>query len=415
VGQQDDFLNDLPSRVKVGRWRRPKFIAVDFFCGAGGTTRGLIDANGYVIAGIDKQSSCMRTYVANNGNETLDRAYPTYLDMDIFPKVKDYPGGQQKRIFDKLDVLISETRALAPQAPLLFAICAPCQPFTKLSRATMSDDRVEARLRDRGLLAHACRFVKKYMPDIVLSENVAAVTDARYGGVWEDFAKRLDKMGYEVATTVACTSKFGVPQYRKRSILAAFKRRDESLRTEPLELPAEDVKAKMVTVARALAGLPKLGPGERHPVIANHATRNLSDLNRRRISYSQPGESNAYLESTPEGNLSLGCHQRVNRKLNVRCFGDVYTRMAPDRPSPTITTRCHSITNGRFGHHDTEQLRGISMREAARLQSFEDDYVFYPEHQIEPVARMIGNAVPPKLAEFYARYLVDRYDVSEAF
>ena len=78
---------------------------------------------------------------------------------------------------------------------------------------------------------------------------------------------------------------------------------------------------------------------------------------------------------------------------------------ASDRPSPTITTKCHSISNGRFGHYDKDQLRGISLREAAILQSFPEDYVFYPDDQIEPLARMIGNAVPPKLAAFFASYL----------
>ncbi len=81
--------------------------------------------------------------------------------------------------------------------------------------------------------------------------------------------------------------------------------------------------------------------------------------------------------------------------------------MRPDRPSPTITTKCHSISNGRFGHYDQNQLRGISLREGAILQSFPENYVFYPNGQIEPIARMIGNAVPPRLAAFYAEYLVN--------
>jgi DNA (cytosine-5)-methyltransferase 1 len=80
--------------------------------------------------------------------------------------------------------------------------------------------------------------------------------------------------------------------------------------------------------------------------------------------------------------------------------------MHPDGVSPTITTRSHSICNGRFGHYDTTQIRGISLREAAAIQSFTDDYVFYPTDQIEQVSRMIGNAVPPKLARFFADYLV---------
>jgi DNA (cytosine-5)-methyltransferase 1 len=141
--------------------------------------------------------------------------------------------------------------------------------------------------------------------------------------------------------------------------------------------------------------------------IPNHRTRSLSDLNLKRIAAAKPGQSNAYLETTKFGDLSLDCHRKVNGRLDDRCFGDVYTRMSPDRPSPTITTKCHSISNGRYGHYDTKQNRGISLREAAALQSFPDDYVFYPVEQIEPIARMIGNAVPPKLARYFADYLVN--------
>ena len=120
------------------------------------------------------------------------------------------------------------------------------------------------------------------------------------------------------------------------------------------------------------------------------------------------------MEETDHGDLSLRCHQDVNRKLQERCFSDVYTRMYPDRPSPTITTKCHSISNGRFGHYDLKQVRALSLREAAILQSFPDDYVFYPDDEIEPVARMIGNAVPPKLAGFFADYLIQLADLQVA-
>ena len=111
------------------------------------------------------------------------------------------------------------------------------------------------------------------------------------------------------------------------------------------------------------------------------------------------------METTVHGDLSLPCHRRAAAKFDTRCFTDVYTRMHPNRPSPTITTRCHSISNGRFGHYDVRQIRAISLREAAILQSFPDGYVFYPEDELEPVARMIGNAVPPRLARFFAGYL----------
>ena len=80
--------------------------------------------------------------------------------------------------------------------------------------------------------------------------------------------------------------------------------------------------------------------------------------------------------------------------------------MRPDRPAPTITTRFHSVSNGRFGHYDPDQVRAISLREGAALQSFPNDYEFHASG-MDVAARMIGNAVPPKLAAFMAGHLAD--------
>ena len=73
--------------------RAPRFIAVDFFCGAGGTTRGLLDAGGYVIAGIDKDARCARTYLDNNFNESIDYSAPRFLQKDVFPAEEGYLAG----------------------------------------------------------------------------------------------------------------------------------------------------------------------------------------------------------------------------------------------------------------------------------------------------------------------------------
>lgn len=404
-----------PPKPKRKRARKsgkaPAFLAVDFFCGAGGTTRGLIDAGGYVMAGIDKEARCEKTYVENNRNKTHDRERPAYLKLDIFRKTKTYADGQQAELFAELHELIPRHRKAAPDAPLLFAICAPCQPFTTLSRKEMSEARQTKRRRDKDLLLEAARFVKTFRPEMVLSENVAGIKDPRFGGVWADFRKKLDRLGYVTGSDVVCTSRFGVPQYRKRSILIAV--REDVLNTEAVEglfadhlpVPKKDPKTRTKTVRQALRHLPALGAGDVNKDIPNHRTRGLSELNLKRIGAAKPGESNRYMETTTHGDLSLECHRRVNDRLDDRCFTDVYTRMSPDRPSPTITTRCHSISNGRFGHFDTAQNRGISLREAAALQSFPDSYVFHPVDQIEPVARMIGNAVPPRLAQFFAGHL----------
>jgi len=174
-----------------------------------------------------------------------------------------------------------------------------------------------------------------------------------------------------------------------------------------LLVPEADPNAMLVSVAQAIGHLPPLAAGDTHPKIPNHRARALAEINFKRLASARPGESNAYMTTTEYGDLSLRCHRRVNRKLQTRCFSDVYTRLAPDKPAPTITTKCHSVSNGRFGHFDTRQVRALSLREAAILQSFPENYVFYPDDEIEPIARMIGNAVPPKLAEFFASYLVN--------
>ncbi|TIP39511.1 DNA cytosine methyltransferase [Mesorhizobium sp.] len=396
----------------------PNFLAVDFFCGAGGTTRGLIDAGGYVIAGIDKDNRCRLTYAENNFNESVDHSNSRFLHYDVFPATEDYPGGQQAELCAELDSLLGYYRSKAPATPILFAICAPCQPFTRLSRKKLSEKRRLGREKDRSLLTEAAEYVDRYKPEMVLSENVAGIKDAKYGGIWEDFRARLNQLGYVTGSKVVCTSNFGIPQFRKRSILIAVRRdlvREErfaDLMETELLVPDSDPNETLVSVSRAIGHLPPVAAGEVHPEIPNHKARSLSELNLMRLSSAKPGESNAYMANTQYGDLTLDCHRKVNERLNDRCFSDVYTRMHPDRPSPTITTKCHSISNGRFGHFDTKQVRGISLREAAILQSFPDEYVFYPTEQIEPVARMIGNAVPPKLARYFAGYLVNSIEPS---
>jgi DNA (cytosine-5)-methyltransferase 1 len=399
--------------VKTKPGTKPRFLAVDFFCGAGGTTRGLIDAGGYVIAGIDKDPRCRETFIDNNVNKHIDFINPRFLPYDIFRKGRDYEKGQQRDLLTELETLIPFYQSRVKGVPLLFAICAPCQPFTKLSKKELTARRKEGRERDTNLLAEATKFVARFQPELVLSENVSGIKDPKYGGVWEDFRRRLGRLGYVTGSKVVCTSQFGIPQFRKRSILIAVRRdivrpdRLADLKGSELLVPDSDPDATSVTVQEAIGHLPPIRAGETHPAIPNHRSRTLSRLNLKRLSAAKPGASNAYMERTRYGDLSLDCHRKVNRRFETRCFTDVYTRMHPDRPSPTITTKCHSISNGRYGHYDERQIRGISLREAAILQSFPEDYVFHPIDQIEPIARMIGNAVPPKLAAYYAGYLIN--------
>ena len=380
----------------------PEFLAVDFYCGAGGTTRGLLDAGGYVIAGIDKDEGSRRTYLHNNGNDTLDGDEPAFLALDMFRYSERYPQGQQHEVWQNLERLIPMYRALAPDIPLMFAICAPCQSFTKFVQRRLTADRTQGRERDQSLLAQTIPFIKKFKPEMVISENVASIKTGKLSHIWSDFQEDLRGLGYAVGEGNVCASRFGVPQYRRRSVLIAYESdRDEDLALNPVVLPDES-DAKQVSAGEAIRHLPPLEAGGQRADIANHVCRNLTEINRHRLMSVEPGKPNFGFAETPFGDLSLPCHRRLADN-GKRGFGDVYTRIRPDRPSPTITTRFHSVSNGRFGHY--EQVRGLSLREGAALQSFPDDYEFYGDG-MDRIARMIGNAVPPKLSSYMAEWLL---------
>ena len=382
---------------------KPAFFAVDFYCGAGGTTRGLLDAGGFVICGIDKDANYEETYQRNNRNSYLDQEHPRFLAYDMFPASDAYPEGEQHKIWDELRDLIPRYRAVARDVPLLFVICAPCQSFTRFVQRQMTEERTKGRDRDLGLLAQTLTFIAEFEPEMVISENVANIRTGKYRHVWVGFEQALRDLGYAVNEDRVCASRFGVPQYRRRSVMLAL-RNDEAvgLVSKP-SIPLSDPAAPTVNTSQAIGHLPTLEAGERSQRVPNHACRNLIELNKQRLMSVAPGDPNWSFTETPYGDLSLACHRRLEAK-GTRGFGDVYTRMHPDRPAPTMTTRFHSVSNGRFGHYDRNQVRGISLREGAILQSFPEDYAFYGEG-MDAIARMIGNAVPPKLSAYMANWL----------
>lgn len=381
----------------------PAFVAVDFFCGAGGTTRGLIDAGGYVIAGIDKDASCEKTYRENNRNTSLDRNLPTFLSMDVFPRSDDYPDGEQQSAIDRLRELIPKFEHRDLRTPLLFTICAPCQSFTKFTQRRLTPRRQNQRHRDESLLLQALPFITEFSPQLIICENVPGIQRGKYRPIWDEFIRHLHACGYAVSSGVVCASDFGVPQRRRRTILVASRQDAELPR-----LPDRDSQSKGNTVEDAIGGMHPLRPGETSASDPLHRCRDLSSLNRKRLASVKPGETNRVLDNSPHGDLSLACHRRMGTG-GSRGFGDVYTRMRPDLPSPTITTRFYSVSNGRFGHFDPSQTRALSLREGAMLQGFKSDYMFYAR-SMDSAARMIGNAVPPPLSQFFATWLLREWE-----
>ncbi len=268
--------------------------------------------------------------------------------------------------------------------PLLFSACAPCQPFSKQNRhKKTSDTRVV-------LLDEFHRFVQYFRPDFLVLENVPGMQKIHDGPFFR-FIGLLDRLNYKYDYDVLDAVNYGVPQSRRRLVLVA------SLNTEA-KLPEKthgdsDDLIDYATVKDAISHFPALEAGCSIDAVPNHQAAQISTVNLER------------LRNTPEGgdrrnwpqDLLLECHKKKTG------YTDTYGRLSWSKPAKTLTTKCISISNGRFGH--PEQNRGLSVREAAALQSFPDTFVFLGT--VSQAARQVGNAVPVTFAECLGRKLIE--------
>jgi DNA (cytosine-5)-methyltransferase 1 len=334
----------------------PNISCIDLFCGAGGLTHGFFLEGIPVAAGIDLDPACRFPYEANN--------QATFVEHDI-----------SKISASEIDRLFGDTKLK------ILAGCAPCQPFSTYAH------RYELDGKDGkwGLLYHFARVAQETNPDIITMENVPSVAKHQ---VFKDFVDTLDRLGYKVWFDVVDSSQYGVPQSRRRMVLLASKFGEIRMIS-----PAHP-KAK--TVRQAIELLPPIQAGEVCPNDKLHASSGLSDKNLQRIRASKPGGT---WRDWPL-HLIADCH----RSETGRTYPSVYGRMEWDKPAPTMTTQCYGFGNGRFGH--PEQDRAISLREAAILQGFPNDYAFLRENDeinFTVLGRMIGNAVPVDLGRAIAK------------
>ncbi len=325
---------------------------IDLFCGAGGLTRGFLDAGLEVVAGIDVDPSCRYAYEQNN-------------DVPFFLK-------------DVFQLKPEDLRELFGSAYVrVLAGCAPCQPFSNYRQGRRSMSKKDQRW---NLLYEFSRLVEGTLPDIICMENVPQLATKP---AFRDFVERLKTAGYRVDWSILDCSFYGVPQQRKRLTLLGSRLGEISIPSSPTE--------SVGTVRKFIEDLPKIEAGECCSEDRLHRSLNLSAKNLLRIRQSVPGGSWKEWDES----LVLPCHQRNTGKG----YGGVYGRMEWDKPAPTITTQCLFYGSGRFGH--PEQDRAISLREAALLQTFPPDYHFFCEKRPlaqRDTARLIGNAVPVRLA-----------------
>ena len=340
-------------------WAGPegRIVAVDLFCGAGGLTRGLMDAGIPVVAGYDIDVACKYAYEHNNKPAL-------FVDKSV------------------VDLSGAEVNSWYPEGAWRVLVgCAPCQPFSRYAQACTSN------AEKWGLLDHFGRIVGEALPDVVSMENVP---ELQRHAVYDDFMATLERLEYRVTEHVVYCPDYGLAQMRSRLVLFASRRGEIALSRRT------HAPKRHRTVIDEIGGLPKLTAGEVCPTDSLHRCAGLSKINLERIRHSVP---NGTWRSWPD-RLVAECHKRKQGQH----YGSVYGRMAWNEPSPTITTQFFGFGSGRFGH--PTQDRALSLREGATLQSFATNYEFVEPGQpvaVSTVGRMIGNAVPVRLGKAVGR------------
>lgn len=375
---EDTFVDWCEAHAKARR-----HLAVDLFSGAGGLSQGLTQAEWVVAAAVDHDPCALRTHKANFAGLTLD------LDLG------------ERRDRNKLVRLLR-------QVPIdLVAGGPPCQPFSRAGRSKIRS-LVEAGARDaedhrRELWRAFVDVVERVRPRAVLMENVPDMALGDDLFVVRQIVYRLESAGYRTEVNLVDAWRYGVPQHRQRLILLA--RRDDAPFTWPLKLERQP------TVRDAIEDLPRLGRDNTGARVMAHDSVNLSTFAAAMRRGADKGivydhmtrpvrEDDFEVFQLMDSKTLYSAIPEHMRRYKAETFDDKYKRLGWDDPSRSITA--HIARDGYWYIHPVEH-RTITVREAARIQTFPDWFRFAGTRS--DAFRQIGNAVPPMLGEAAARAL----------
>jgi len=366
--------------------QKPSYI--DLFCGAGGLSLGLEQAGFKHAFSLDNDPWSIYTYRFNRPWIAADSAICCDI-MEFNPSTHD---------FSSVDIL-----------------CAgiPCQSFSLANQ-----QRKEADPRD-GLYLHYLNCVKIWRPKVALIENVSG-----FAKVNSDVVQSLETLGYSVGSTLVEVAVMGLPQYRKRLVYIAARNYENRQGAQIVGSAIRELKASMnhapIPLSDAILDLPRLRPctvsnrpgyeseatgfgatlkpeingeiskycaainsGRSRQMCYNHKARFNNDRDIEIFSRLRPGE-----DSTAPSISNI-----MPYKSRAHVFKDKYYKLRPNTPCRTITSHMRYDCNTYI--HPLEP-RGLTAREAARVQGFPDDYIFCGTFQ--RTYQQIGNAVPPPLA-----------------
>ncbi|GGG92078.1 cytosine-specific methyltransferase [Glycocaulis albus] len=352
-----------------------KYTAIDLFCGAGGLSEGLRQAGFHVLAGNDYDAAAGATFAHTHREAKFLPGPIQDIDAEDFLRAAGLRRGE-------LDCLVGGP---------------PCQAFSVYNhKRGMHDARSQ-------LFHEYLRLVDGLHPRWVVMENVTGILSAGNGAAVDAIIDGLKKLGYSnVEHRTLKAEEYGVPQERRRVVFIANRVGAPIIWPEPTHGPG---RLPFNTIKDAIGDLPLLENGEDQGVtnyaaepcshfqylvrdgsngVLNHAAPRLSSINIERMRHIPPGGSwrDIPFELLPNG------MKKARRCDHTKRYG----RMKWDGLSCTVLTKC-DVHWGAYIH--PEQNRSISVREAARLQSFPDWFEFLGSKTEQYV--QVGNAVPPLL------------------
>lgn len=357
---------------------------IDLFAGCGGLSIGFIQAGYSIDKAVEFDPVIANTYSMNH--------------PDVEMIVDDIKNIDNSGAFEtgNADIIIGGP---------------PCQGFSmagaRIRHGFIDDPR-------NYLFKHYFNVVKAVKPRIFIMENVKGIATMQNGKIFEEIqgmfqdAESLDGEPYKLFCRVVNAADFGVPQKRERMIIlgtlfddvdmnAAWEKTKEQIQSEVPSYFAP------VTIRDAIGNLPApTGDGIiENPVPETEYEEFLSCGKDRITNHTKSKHSKLAIERMRK--IGNGENFTVlDEKINSVHSGS-YGRLCWDAQATTITTRFDTPAGGRFTHPDED--RTLTPREAARIQSFPDNYVFYGDKR--SISRQIGNAVPPKVSYFLARMVMN--------
>lgn len=413
-----------------------KYNFIDLFAGAGGLSEGFFQAGFNPVAHVEMNPLAAQTletrsayyYLKGTNNlplyydyisgKTTREEFISQIPKDILKTVicetmsdKTLPG-----IFEKIDTILHEDKT--EHVDVIIG-GPPCQAYSLVGRAQSShmEHPMSEDPRNNLYLLYA-RFLRKYKPRMFVFENVMGIKTANGGKTWKKIQAQLKRVGYTIECKEQNSSNFGVLQSRRRMIIVGWRK------GTVFHYPDFEIVNPHAIVNDLLQDLPKLTPGksgrrygkqapsayvtENHlrtkdDVLTLHAARpNIPrdiEIYRRAIQLWNSGHQRLSYNQLPE---NLSTH---NNKVS---FLDRFKVVEGDEQC-CHTVLAHLSKDGHyFIHPDVKQHRSITPREAARIQSFPDNYYF--EGSRTAIFTQIGNAVPPMMAKAIAEGIIAQLD-----